>query len=218
MYIKEILRTVLTSALLLAPLSGQVTVNSELNRLVDNLQDKYNRLTSLSAAFVQIHTEPGDRARRESGRLLLRKPGRMRWDYDGPEKKLYLSDGKSVYEYVATDGYATRMSLRESDDWRAPFAFLLGRGNLRRDFSRIEFDSESPGRAGNRVLRLIPKKEQDFRFLLVEVDPATLQLARLSFVSRQGARSDFLFSGLQENVPAAESRFGLPAGVEVRSN
>ncbi|NBO63568.1 MAG: outer membrane lipoprotein carrier protein LolA [Acidobacteria bacterium] len=218
MDIKLIFRTVLASTFLLVELYGQSPVDPGLDRLIDGLQGKYNRLSSLSALFVQIHTEPGGSPRRETGRLLLKKPGRMRWDYDGPEKKLYLSDGKSVYEYVSTDGYATRMSLRESDDWRAPFAFLLGRGNLRNDFKRIELDAESPARAGNRVLRLIPKKEQEFKILLIEVDPISLQLARLSFVDRNGARSDLLFSGLQENAPAAESRFGLPAGVEVRAN
>lgn len=204
--------------LLLAPFPGQAQGSAEQERLVDALQAKYNRLTSLAASFVQIHTAPGERTRRESGQLLLRKPGRMRWDYDGAEKKLYLSDGKSVFEYVPADGYATRMSLRDSDDWRAPFAFLLGRGNLRQDFQRIEVDVESPSRAGNRVLRLTPKREQEFRVLLVEVDPVTLQLARLSFVDRQGARSDFLFATVRENVPAAEARFSLPAGVEVRKN
>lgn len=218
MYMIEIFRTTFVVAALLLSVPGLVSVDAELDRLVDGLQAKYNRLTSLSAAFVQIHTQPGEGVRRESGRLLLKKPGRMRWDYDGPEKKLYLSDGKSVYEYVSTDGFATRMSLRDSDDWRAPFAFLLGRGNLRSDFKRIDFDLESPSRAGNRVLRLIPKREQEFKVLLVEVDPVTLQLVRLSFVDRQGARSDFLFSGMQENVPAAEARFALPTGIEVRQN
>lgn len=204
--------------LVLAPLPGLAQAKPEQDRLVDALQAKYNRLSSLAASFVQIHTAPGERTRRESGQLLLRKPGRMRWDYDGAEKKLYLSDGKSVYEYVPADGYATRMSLRDSDDWRAPFAFLLGRGNLRQDFQRIEVDVESPSRAGNRVLRLTPKREQEFRVLLVEVDPVSLQLARLSFVDRQGARSDFIFDSIRENVPAAEARFALPSGVEVRKN
>jgi outer membrane lipoprotein carrier protein len=202
--------------LVVIPLPGLAQSGSEQERLIDALQAKYNRLNSLAASFVQIHTAPGDRSRRESGQLLLKKPGRMRWDYDGAEKRLYLSDGKSVFEYVPADGFATKMSLRDSADWRAPFAFLLGRGDLRKDFQRIELDVESPSQAGNRVLRLTPKQEQEFRVLLVEVNPGSLQLVRLSFVDRQGARSDFLFSAVRENVPAAEARFTLPAGIEIR--
>jgi len=96
--------------------------------------------------------------------------------------------------------------------------FLLGRGNLRRDFKRIEFASESPARAGHRVLRLIPKRAQEFRELLVEIKPDDLELARLSFVDHNGARSDFLLSNIRENVPASDAQFTFkpPAGVEVR--
>lgn len=194
--------------------SGVVAQDKE--RLIDALQAKYNRLGTFSADFTQIHTSPGEPTRRESGHLLLKKPGKMRWDYSGAEKKLFLSDGRFVYEYVPSDGFATRASLKEADDMRAPFAFLLGRGDLRKDFQRFELGVESPARAGNTVLRMIPRREQDFRALIVEFDSVTLQLQRLSFVDQNGSRSDFLFSGVQENIPAVDSRFALPAGVEVR--
>ncbi len=188
----------------------------DLSRLIDALQAKYNRLGSLSADFTQIYTAPGERARRESGRLLLRKPGRMRWDYSEPERKQFFCDGRYVYEYVPADGFATRMSLKDADDWRAPFAFLLGRGDLRRDFQRIETASEAPARAGNVVLRLVPRETGSFRALIIEVDPTTLQLARLTFIDSDGARSDFLFSGIRENAPG--DGFSPPAGVEIRKN
>jgi len=95
--------------------------------------------------------------------------------------------------------------------------FLLGRGNLRRDFRRIEAAAEPPARAGNRVLRLVPKREPEFRELLIEVDPTSLGIARLSFVDRQGARSDFLLANVRENVAASDAQFTFrpPAGVAV---
>jgi outer membrane lipoprotein carrier protein len=192
--------------------------SSELDQLVGALQAKYARLGSLAADFTQIYNAPGERTRRESGRLLLKKPGRMRWDYTSPEEKLYVSDGKVIYEYVPAERLVTRARVKESNDLRAPFMFLLGRGNLRRDFKRIEFASESPVRAGNRVLRLIPKRDAGFRELLIEVEPQTLTIARLAFVNPAGARSDFLFSNVRENAPAGDAQFSFrpPAGVEVR--
>jgi outer membrane lipoprotein carrier protein len=200
--------------------STQALAQSELDQLINALQRKYNKLSSLAADFTQIYTAPGERTRRESGRVLLKKPGRMRWDYTSPETKLFVSDGKWVYEYVPAEGYATRSSVKESDDLRAPFAFLLGRGNLRRDFRRIEFANESPAKAGNKVLRMIPKRAQDFKELLIEVEPAGLQLSRLSLIESGGARSDFLFSNVRENAPAGAEQFifKAPAGVEVRNN
>ncbi len=200
--------------------SMQASAQSELDQLINALQAKYNKLSSLAADFTQIYTAPGERTRRESGRVLLKKPGRMRWDYTSPETKLFVSDGRWVYEYVPAEGYATRSSVKESDDLRAPFAFLLGRGNLRRDFKRIEFANESPAKAGNRVLRMVPKRAAGFKELLIEVEPGSLQLSRLSLIESGGARSDFLFSNIRENAPAGAEQFifKAPAGVEVRNN
>lgn len=190
---------------------------SELEALINAMQTKYDRLSSLAAEFTQVYNARGERTRRESGTLLLKKPGRMRWDYTTPERKQFISDGKWLYEYIEAEKLATRSAVRDSDDLRAPFAFLLGRGKLRRDFQRIEFASESPTKAGNRVLRMIPKRTQDFRELLVEVEPGSLQLARLVLIDRNSARSDFLFSNVRENAPASETQFTFkaPAGVQV---
>jgi outer membrane lipoprotein carrier protein len=204
--------------LLLNPAIGSAQSKSELDKLVIGLQTKYNKLKTLSVEFTQIYTSPGEGTRQESGRLLLKKPGRMRWDYTAPENKIFVSNGRVMYEYVATDNYATKMSVRESDDMRAPFMFLLGQGNIRGEFKMIEFAKESPARAGNKVLRMIPKKTQEFRELMIEVDPATLQISRLSFVDSDGSRSDFLFSNIRENIIAKTELFYFkaPPGVEVR--
>jgi outer membrane lipoprotein carrier protein len=197
-----------------------IGAQSELDQLINSLQSKYNKLSSLAADFTQVYTAPGERTRRESGRLLLKKPGKMRWDYTSPEAKQFISDGKWLYEYVPAERYATRSPVKEADDLRAPFAFLLGRGNLRRDFKRIEFASESPVKAGDKVLRMVPKRAADFKELLVEVEPNSLQLARLSIIETNGARSDFLFSNVRENLPAPDAQFSFkaPPGVEVRNN
>lgn len=191
---------------------------SELDQLIDGLQTKYNKLASLSADFTQIYT--GGQSRRESGRVLLKKPGKMRWDYTSPESKLFISDGKTLYEYVPSEKYASKSSIKDSSDMRAPFAFLLGRGNLRRDFKKIEFSKEAPARAGNKVLRMIPKRAADFRELLVEIEPTSLQIYRLTLIESGGSRSDFLFSNVRENVPVGDDqfRFKAPPGVEIRSN
>ena len=209
-------RNFLLFTLLFVPFS-QAAAQTELEQLIGALQAKYDKLSTLAADFTQVYHAPGERVRREQGRLQLKKPGRMRWDYTSPESKLFVCDGKWLYEYVATEKQATRSAVRDSDDLRAPFAFLLGRGKLRRDFQSIEFAAEAPTKAGNRVLRLVPKRGQSFRELLIEVEPNSLQLARLVLLDRNNARSDFLFSNVRENVPVSDARFTFtaPAGVKV---
>ena len=188
----------------------------DLDPFINAVQTKYNKLTTLAADFTQIYNAPGERQRRESGHLLLKKPGKMRWDYTTPESKLFVSDGKWLYEYVAAEKMATRVAVKEADDLRSAFLFLLGRGNLRRAFKRLEWASETPVTAGNRVLRMIPRRG-DIRELMVEIETTTLALKRLVIINRNNGRSDFLFNNIRENAPANDAQFTFtpPAGVRV---
>jgi outer membrane lipoprotein carrier protein len=61
----------------------------------------------------------------------------MRWDYVTPTGKLFLSDGKDVYLYTPDSKRVEKMPLKESEDWRAPLAFLLGKLDFQREFRDI---------------------------------------------------------------------------------
>jgi outer membrane lipoprotein carrier protein len=192
----------------------------QLEPLIDGLQKKYSRMNGLSADFVQVYQGADGRNIRESGRLILKRPGKARWEYSSPERKIFLSDGKNIYFYVFGERQATKASIKESADPQIPFLFLLGSGNLRRDFSRIELLSDERAvEAGNKILRLVPKKAPDeFKKLLVEVNPSTFQVKRLVIFERSGARMDFLLNNTMENVSASENefRFTAPAGVTIK--
>ena len=192
----------------------------DLGALIDGIQAKYSRMKGLSADFQQFYTGRDGRTLRESGRLLLKRPGKARWEYSSPERKLFVSDGKNVYFYVFGERQAAKSSIRASADPQIPFLFLLGRGNLRRDFSRIEMiGDEAPIIAGNRLLRLFPKRApEEFKQLIVEVDPNSFEVRRLVIFERSGARMDFLLSNLRENyvAPDSEFQFNPPPGVTIR--
>jgi outer membrane lipoprotein carrier protein len=188
--------------------------------LIDGLQNKYSRMRGLAADFQQLYRAADGRTIRESGRVVLKRPGRARWEYNEPERKLFVSDGRNIYFYVAGEKTATQSTIRESVDPQIPFLFLLGRGSLRRDFSRIEVVSdESPVGAGNVLLRLFPKRApEQFKQLLVEVAPQSFEVRRMVIYERSGARMDFLLTNLRENyvAPDTEFQFNPPAGVIVR--
>jgi len=193
---------------------------ADLNSIIDGLQRKYSRMQGLEASFSQAYYGADGRTIHESGRLLLKRPGKARWEYESPERKLFVSDGKNVYFYVYGEKNATRSAIKETADPQIPFLFLLGRGNLRRDFSRIEIaTNESALVAGDQVLRLFPKRApEEFKELLVEVSPATFEVRRMVIFERSGARMDFLLSNVRENYIAPDSQFQFtpPAGVTIK--
>lgn len=192
----------------------------QLDLLIDGLQRKYSKMSGLAADFVQVYQSADGRNIRESGHLMLKRPGKARWEYSSPERKVFLSDGKHIYFYVYGERQATKASIKESADPQIPFLFLLGRGNLRKEFSRIELlNDERAIEAGNKILRLVPKNAaEEFKKLLVEVNPSTFQVKRLVIFERSGARMDFLLNNTQENFAASENefRFTAPAGVAIK--
>jgi outer membrane lipoprotein carrier protein len=109
-----------------------------LDALLKNVQARYNRAKTLQVLFKEQYTPPGRAVRTESGVLYLRKPGRMRWDYDQPKGKFWVSDGKDWWLYTPADNRVEKGKLKESDDMRAPLAFLLGKLNFSRDFKNMK--------------------------------------------------------------------------------
>ena len=109
-----------------------------LEEYVRQFESSYHAVRTIRADFTQTYVS-GGRTRVESGVVYFARGGLMRWDYERPQPKLFLSDGKTLMLYIPAEKQLTRSSLKASDDIRIPFRLLLSRLNLRRVFSRIEF-------------------------------------------------------------------------------
>ena len=204
--------------LLLACLPGLLEAGDpRIEADVASLQRKYSGMRDLQMDFVQSYGWPGRRPRTESGRVFLRRPGLMRWEYQEPEEKLFLSDGETIHFYLPDRKQVQKGRVGRSRDRRLPFLFLLGRGNLKRDFSRIEWAREKPFFAGNRVLAATPGKGAGLLAeVLMEYDPGRMQLQRVALIERGGTRNDFIFTNIRENAGLGKGlfEFQAPAGVE----
>lgn len=184
----------------------------ELGQILAAVEQRYNRARTLEAGFEQTQLAQGRRIV-ESGRLVLRKPGRMRWTYTRPEGKLFVCDGKWVYFYSPLSGTAEKARLKETDDYRAPLAFLLGRLDFQRDFQRFEWER----REGLTLVRAFPKSANaPYTRVEFDVTPAGA-IARLVVAGVDGSLTEFRFTGERINpaVDDAQFRFAPPPGVTV---
>ena len=118
--------------------------DASLDPLLKGVEARYNKTKTLQVLFHEDYTPPGRPRRSESGTLFLRKPGKMRWDYDQPKGKLFVSDGKFLWLYTPADNKAEKMKLKESDDMHAPLAFLLGKLDFQKDFRNLQAKAEGP--------------------------------------------------------------------------
>jgi len=74
--------------------------DARLDALLKSVEARYNHANSLQVLFREDYTPVGHARKQESGMLLLRKPGRMRWEYTAPKGKLIVCDGKNMWMYT----------------------------------------------------------------------------------------------------------------------
>ena len=191
--------------------------DSKLQQLLQSVEARYNRAQSLKLDFSETYTAPGHPVQTESGTLLLRKPGRMRWDYSSPAGKLYVSDGKDVYLYTPGDHTAEKSKLKESEDMRAPLAFLLGKLNFAKEFKSFSTRPEGGADGGATWITAWPKS-QNLMYTQVEFLAAPDgSIRRVNVTGQDHSKLDFTFSNEKMNAPAPPGLFTFhpPAGVEV---
>jgi outer membrane lipoprotein carrier protein len=196
-------------------LKGQAPTPDSVAR---DLQRKYDRVTDFSADFV--HSYRGGILKQqatERGRVLVKKPGKMRWEYTAPEKKTFVSDGHKIYSYIPQDKQVIVGTMPRDEQAPTPALFLTGKGDITRDFVPV-FDNVADAPAGSIALKLTPRRrEPEYEFLTLVVDPKTLMLQMLITLDAQGGRSAFTFSNLKENVGLADNEFifKMPRNVEI---
>ncbi len=185
---------------------------------VQQFESSYRDIKSLRASFIQTYTLGGT-PRIESGSVIFARGGLMRWDYQRPMEKLFVSDGKDVQFYVPEENQLTRTPVKSSGDYRIPFELLLTRLNLRRVFARVEMaDSALEHDPGDHVLRGFPKKEfaGAYTDVLIELSPE-FDMRRLVVDYPDHGRMEFQFQHIERNPPFSRSLFEFqpPAGTEI---
>lgn len=184
------------------------------------LQSRYELVLDLSADFTQTYEGGVLRASLvESGRMQMKIPGKMRWDYLEPERKLMVSDGEQMYLYLPEDEQVMVVAMPSGDHATTPALILAGVGDFVNDFTAA-LDTVQDAPLDTYVLRLTPRRtEPDFEFLTVVLDGRSLAIRRLIAYDLQGGVSTFLFSNLQENLdlPDTPFTFEIPRGTEIIS-
>jgi outer membrane lipoprotein carrier protein len=188
-----------------------------LDGLLKGVEARYNRAKTLQVLFHEEYTPPGPGGgparRSESGRLMLQKPGRMRWDYFQPKGKLFISDGKFMWLYTPAENRAEKMKLQESDDMRAPLAFLLGKLNFAKDFRNLHARPEGDG------TRIVAEPKTDnLPYSAVEfVVTAQNRIREVKVTGFDNSILDFTFEEESLNPPLNGKlfQFQAPPGAEV---
>ncbi len=210
--------------------TSRTTVTPVLRRF----EQRYRRATRLQVTFLERYTENGRLVRMEAGKAYFLRPGKMRWEYESPEKNTFVVDGKVAWFYVPADHTVTRVPAKQSTDWRTPLALLAGEMKLSRICNRVGYaPQQAPESSADLMLycelRGASKSDEgvdsgskpasaeprDVAYL--EVVETSGELVRVLVNDPGGVGIEFRFANWQVNPQIDDSffRFQVPPGVAI---
>lgn len=185
--------------------------------IAQQIQAFYDRTTDFQADFVQVSRNRLYGEERRTGRVIFRKPGRMRWNYNAPSGDVIVSDGRTLWAYQADERQAVQQQLGQSQLPTA-ITFLAGTGRLTDSFTFRLLDASQFRFPSGYVLELRPTTPQPtYERIIFYVDRATYQVARTAVIDAQGNQNRFDFSNprVNTNVPESTFQWTPPAGTSI---
>lgn len=218
-------RTSALLALALALVAGGGEATSEVDRVLDGVQTRYDAVRGLTGRFVQVAFVASlGREERSRGRVAVKRPGRMRWEYEAPDARVIAVDGDDVRIYSPDDRQLQIAALDAGAFSPTALDFLLGSGDLREVFDAELAEAEADGDGdGDRdgggvvVLHLTPRSPARFERLELWLAPGTHELRGSVVVDVFGNRTEVRFEDLVEtdDIPEATFRIDVPEGTDV---
>ena len=197
------------------PGSGQCAALTPLE-LAQKLQTRYEETKTMTADFKQSTSVPmSSRKRLGAGKVVISKPGRIRWDYQAPDRQVLISDGKKVSMFVANSAQMIVQPVSQYINSDVTYAFFVGTGNIVRDFKVLP--PERPGDGSLKAIKLVPKTAHpQVDYLHVWIDD-NFMVRRLEIVDHFGSITDLAFSNIIRNEPVAPETFVFtpPLGTEI---
>jgi outer membrane lipoprotein carrier protein len=187
--------------------------SADLKAILAKLQRHYQETDSFTASFKQTVTRVGAPPKVRTGTVYFEKPGRVRFDFSDPQQETIVSDGKLLYDYDPGLNQVMETPLKSAIKTHAAAAFLLGVGNVQRDFKATQMATPT----NDSLIYLLMTPKRGGEDIAVGLDPRTMNIMSLRLADALGNIAEFQFSGIETNVSIEASRFDFkpPDGADV---
>lgn len=214
------------SLLLVTPVLGADETSDdkalqEVREVVKQLQARYEKTKDLQADFTQkTRIEGFERPVVSSGKVYIKKPGRLRWDYLDPANEEIYVNHDDVRVYVPEHKQVLVGKLTQMAASKAPLELLQGAAKLDESFDIEPTVGKERGVGGIRLITLIPKAKEaestrSLQRIVVEVFPKTYFIRTVTLHETSGNVATFEFSGLKPNLGLGHELFDFKAPPDV---
>lgn len=180
-------------------------------------EKKLLSLNSLKANFIQIYYSKSlFTPLREKGKLYFKKTGLMKWIYKEPEEKIFLYK-KGKYEFYDIENNQLHRGFLSEENHESEILELLSGKMQIQDNYHIGFSQLPSDTARVFQLKLIPREEDEYSSILLEIEKKTWLIRKAIFFDWAGNKTEFHFSQIKTNVPLPQNIFELkiPQDVEI---
>lgn len=183
--------------------------------VVEHLQKSYDSAADFVADFRQeTEVKTLNRNLKAKGKVFFKRPGKMLWRYDEPKGQWLLADGKSLYFYQPEQSQIIKSPLKNVFRSDIPLSFLLGLGDLKRDFN----PSFKGVQGGNYVLQLGQKGDSPgIGQIELGIDRQAFEILWTRIRDAVGNVTTIRFANLKKGIGLNDSLFRLqvPDGVDL---
>ena len=177
----------------------------------DELTQYLNGYKTYQADFTQMTYMGDNRPQKTSGRVMMMRPGKFRWETNRPMKQLVIANGKILWIYDVDLQQATRQKI-SGQGATNPAALLTG------DAAKVikRYHIKTITLSGSLWYRLTPKSKGG-SFTLVQMRFQENKLVAMWVKNNLGQSSLFRFKNVKLNAPLSPKLFIFkpPHGVSV---
>jgi len=205
----------LTLLVLVVSAAAQTTVT--LDDAIRGIEGAYGRMTDLKAEFTQTAFNKSlNQTIPATGKVYLKKGGKLRWEYADPTPQQIVSDGKTLWIYTPALSQVNTGAAPEALSGPAG-SFLAGLGKVREHFAvRFLNPAEPRDKDGNVVLDLTPKQPlPTMARLVLALDPRSWEVRKAVVYDQFENTVTMLFRKTTVNggLPDSLFTFVAPKGV-----
>ena len=185
-----------------------------LNEIINKVEDRY-AVSGFSALFDQVSTlkalEITDTAQ---GKVFIKSPGMMRWEYEKPDKQTIITDGKILWVYRPEDNHVMRGESPSFLGGGKGASFLTDMKRVRQEFS-ITLDKKNND---DYVLKMLPGKEIiDLSVIYLSISKKTFDVVKIVTHNSYGDETIIKLSDIKmlQNIEDSKFCFTVPEGIEI---
>ena len=175
---------------------------------VSAMESFYANVQSMEADFVQITRSPTMGTEEEQrGRISLKRPRKMRWDFTRPDRRLFVTDGQQMWIHSPEDNQVIHYRDVGGMSSGGVDSLLSEMDKIDESFN-VALVAPAEGQSPDHFsMSLTPKEEAPFKSLLLEVHKGKLTLKRILVVDSFDNETELRFSGVKVNSNLADGQF-----------